>query len=95
MRAPSPRGTFGADARSIVDAEKTLSCINEEAGTKVQGDGLRATFASIAEELTSSALLKRMCLYCDAPHRQALVAAPLQTSLPTARRPLSHHCVLG
>ena len=31
-----------------------------EAGTKVQGHGLRATFASIAEELVSSALLKRM-----------------------------------
>ena len=44
----------------IVDARKTLAWINEEAGTKVQGHGLRATFASIAEELVSSALLKRM-----------------------------------
>lgn len=44
----------------IVDARKTLSWINEEAGTNVQGHGLRATFASIAEELVSSALLKRM-----------------------------------
>ena len=44
----------------VVDARKTLSWINEEAGTKVQGHGLRATFASIAEELVSSALLKRM-----------------------------------
>jgi integrase len=44
----------------IVDPRKTLSWINEEAGTKVQGHGLRATFASIAEELVSSALLKRM-----------------------------------
>ena len=44
----------------IVDARKTLRWINEEAGTKVQGHGLRATFASIAEELVSSALLKRM-----------------------------------
>ena len=44
----------------IVDAGKTLSWINEEAGTKVQGHGLRATFASIAEELVSSAPLKRM-----------------------------------
>ena len=42
----------------IVDARKTLSWINEEAGTKVQGHGLRSTFASIAEELVSSALLK-------------------------------------
>ena len=46
----------------IVDARKTLSWINEEAGTKVQGHGLRATFASIAEELVS-ALLKRMMNY--------------------------------
>jgi hypothetical protein len=44
----------------IVDARKTLAWINERAGTKVQGHGLRATFASIAEELVSSALLKRM-----------------------------------
>ena len=43
-----------------MDAKKTLSWINGEAGTKVQGHGLRATFASIAEELVSSALLKRM-----------------------------------
>ena len=44
----------------IVDARKTLAWINARAGTKVQGHGLRATFASIAEELVSSALLKRM-----------------------------------
>jgi len=44
----------------IVDARKTMRWINEEAGTKVQGHGLRATFASIAEERVSSALLKRM-----------------------------------
>jgi hypothetical protein len=44
----------------IIDARKTLAWINSKAGTKVQGHGLRATFASIAEELVSSALLKRM-----------------------------------
>jgi hypothetical protein len=44
----------------VIDARKTLAWINEKAGTKVQGHGLRATFASIAEELVSSALLKRM-----------------------------------
>ena len=44
----------------IVDARKTLAWINARAGTNVQGHGLRATFASIAEELVSSALLKRM-----------------------------------
>ena len=44
----------------VVDARKTLAWINERAGTNVQGHGLRATFASSAEELVSSALLKRM-----------------------------------
>ena len=44
----------------VVDPRKTLTWINERAGTNVQGHGLRATFASIAEELVSSALLKRM-----------------------------------
>jgi len=44
----------------VVDARKTLAWINGEAGTNVQGHGLRATFASIAEEVVSSALLKRM-----------------------------------
>ena len=37
----------------IVDARKTLAWINAKAGTTVQGHGLRATFASIAEELVS------------------------------------------
>lgn len=44
----------------IVDARKTLAWINAKAGTSVQGHGLRATFASIAEELVSGAVLKRM-----------------------------------
>lgn len=44
----------------VVDARKTLAWINERAGTSVQGHGRRATFASIAEQLVSSALLKRM-----------------------------------
>jgi hypothetical protein len=43
----------------IVDARKTLVRINAEAGTTVQGRGLRATFASIAE-LVSGGVLKRM-----------------------------------
>ena len=50
----------------IVDARKTLAWINERAGTIVQGHGLRATFASIAEELVSSALLKRMLNHATA-----------------------------
>ncbi len=45
---------------AIVDARKTLAWINVRAETTVQGHGLRATFASIAEELVSGAVLKRM-----------------------------------
>ena len=45
---------------AIVDARKTLAWINTEAGTTVQGHGLRATFASVAEELVSGGVLKRM-----------------------------------
>lgn len=44
----------------VVDARKTLAWINARAKTKVQGHGLRDTFASIAEELVSGAVLKRM-----------------------------------
>lgn len=45
---------------AIVDARKTLAWINARAATSVQGHGLRATFASIAEELVSGAVLKKM-----------------------------------
>jgi hypothetical protein len=44
----------------IVDARKTLAWINARSGTSVQGHGLRATCASIAEELVSGAVLKKM-----------------------------------
>jgi hypothetical protein len=44
----------------IIDARKTLAWINARAGTNVQGHGLRATFASIAEKLVSGGALKRM-----------------------------------
>lgn len=44
----------------IVDARKTLAWINAQAKTNVQGHGLRDTFASVAEELVSGAVLKRM-----------------------------------
>lgn len=44
----------------IIDARKTLKAINAVAGTNVQGHGLRATFASVAEGLVSAAVLKRM-----------------------------------
>jgi hypothetical protein len=45
---------------AIVDARKTLAWINARAETSVQGHGLRATFASIAEELVSGGVLKKM-----------------------------------
>lgn len=51
---------------AIVDARKTLAWINERAGTNVQGHGLRATFASIAEELVSGGALKRMLNHSSA-----------------------------
>jgi hypothetical protein len=44
----------------IVDARKTLVWINARSDTTVQGHGLRATFASVAEELVSGGALKRM-----------------------------------
>jgi len=43
-----------------MDARKTLKAINAIAGTSVQGHGLRATFASVAEGLVWAAVLKRM-----------------------------------
>ncbi|MBN8750329.1 MAG: integrase [Bordetella sp. SCN 67-23] len=44
----------------IVDARKVLAWINKRAGTHVQGHDMRATFATIAEELVSGGVLKRM-----------------------------------
>jgi integrase len=43
-----------------LDGRKTLARINAGAGTKLSGKSLRATFASIAEELVSGGVLKRM-----------------------------------
>ncbi|MFW7342259.1 integrase family protein [Pollutimonas sp. H1-120] len=45
---------------SITDARKTLTWINKQAGTTVQGHDMRATFTTIAEELVSGGVLKRM-----------------------------------
>lgn len=45
---------------TILDARKTMAWINTRAGTSVQGHGPRATFASIAEELVSVGVLRRM-----------------------------------
>lgn len=44
----------------VVDARKTLTRINVVAGTNVQGHGLRSTFASIAEEIVSGGVLKKI-----------------------------------
>lgn len=44
----------------IVDARKTLAWINKQAGTTVQGHDMRATFTTIAEELVSGGVLKRL-----------------------------------
>lgn len=44
----------------ITDARKTLAWINKQAGTTVQGHDMRATFTTIAEELVSGGVLKRM-----------------------------------
>lgn len=44
----------------VLDGRKTLARINAQAGTKVSGKSLRATFASVAEELVSGGVLKRM-----------------------------------
>lgn len=49
-----------AELFPIVDARKTLAWINAQARTTVQGHGLRDTFASIAEELVSGGVLKKM-----------------------------------
>jgi len=44
----------------ITDARKTLAWINKQVGTTVQGHDMRATFTTIAEELVSGGVLKRM-----------------------------------
>ena len=44
----------------VVDARKTLRAINRAAQTHVQGHGLRATFASVAEGLVSAAVLNHL-----------------------------------
>lgn len=49
----------------ITDARKALVTINAEAGTSVKPHGLRATFASVAEELVSAYTLKRMLNHAE------------------------------
>jgi integrase len=50
----------------IGDPRKTLATINAAAGTDVKPHGLRATFASVAEELCSAYTLKRMLNHAEA-----------------------------
>ena len=56
----------GSRLFGIDDARKALNTINEAAGTKVTAHQLRATFASVAEELVSAYTLKRMLNHADA-----------------------------
>jgi integrase len=49
----------------IADPRKTLRAINEQAGVAITGHDLRATFASVAEELVSAYSLKRMLNHAD------------------------------
>lgn len=48
------------------DPRKCLATINKAAGTTVKPHGLRATFASVAEELVSAYTLKRMLNHANA-----------------------------
>ena len=45
---------------TLTDGRKALAAINAEASTQVKPHGLRATFASVAEELVSAYTLKRL-----------------------------------
>ncbi|WP_088285931.1 integrase family protein [Ideonella sp. A 288] len=49
----------------VGDPRKTLETINEAAGTSVSPHDLRATFASVAEELCSAYSVKRMLNHTD------------------------------
>lgn len=51
---------------TVSDPRKTLTAINSIAGTSATAQNLRATFASVAEELVSAYSLKRMVNHADA-----------------------------
>lgn len=55
----------GAQVFDVADPRKTLHAINKAAGVKISGHDLRATFASVAEELCSGYTLKRMLNHAD------------------------------
>jgi integrase len=50
----------------VVDPRHTLTTINEAAGVEITPHDLRATFASVAEELCSAYSVKRMLNHADA-----------------------------
>lgn len=56
----------GAALFTVGDPRKTLRTINTAAGVKITGHDLRATFASVAEELVSAYTLKRMLNHAEA-----------------------------
>ncbi|MDR3452279.1 MAG: integrase family protein [Rhodoferax sp.] len=51
---------------TVASVRKTLMAINEVAGVDISGHDLRATFASIAEDLCSAYTLKRMLNHAEA-----------------------------
>lgn len=56
----------GAKLFTVGDPRKTLATINTAAGVEITGHDLRATFASVAEELVSAYTLKRMLNHAEA-----------------------------
>jgi integrase len=56
----------GAKLFTVGDPRKTLGTINTAAGVSITGHDLRATFASVAEELVSAYTLKRMLNHAEA-----------------------------
>ncbi len=56
----------GAKLFTVTDARKALATINAAAGTSITPHDLRATFASVAEELVSAYTLKRMLNHAEA-----------------------------
>lgn len=55
----------GAPLFTVTDPRKALASINAAAGTTITPHDLRATFASVAEELVSAYTLKRMLNHAD------------------------------
>jgi len=60
VRAHMKRRSQGSKLFDIADGRKPLGMINKAAGTNVAAHDLRATFASVAEDLVSAYTLKRM-----------------------------------